>query len=297
MAHLLALLVPVAACLAVVLAASSVQRRLTPAAGAVLLTGASLTAAAAVWLSLGTVALAYVAQVPSVAAFFGWCRSMLGVDDHVPSAIGIGAVAAFAIATWRGVRYVRRSTWRCDRGAPSVIVVESAVIEAVAVPGRPSQILVSTAMLEVLDEAEREAMMAHERAHIEHRHHRFLVLAGAAAAAVPLVAPIAKRVRFCTERWADEAAAEHTGDRAVVARAITRAALAGARPAPSGSLALMGVGVAGRVAALLGPRSSSSLTAIVLFSAGVTGLVASVGASTLQLHHLLSFLRHVCGID
>lgn len=296
MRHLLVLVIPAAACLVVVVASSGVQRRLAPATGAVLLTGAALTAAAAVVLSLATVGLAYVAQVPQIASLVGWCQSVVAVDDHVPSAIGIAATVGMAVATWRGIRFLRRSTWRCDKGSPSVIVVESLEVEAVAMPGRPNQIVVSTAMIDLLDEPEREAMFAHERAHIEHRHHRFLVLAGAASAAVPLVAPIAARVRYCTERWADEAAAEQTGDREVVARAITRAALAGTNARTSPPLALTGIGVAGRVAALRGPRPAPSTTAFVLFAVGVIGLGVSIGASTLQLHHLVGFLEHVCGI-
>ncbi|CAN5754244.1 hypothetical protein BH20ACT4_BH20ACT4_06730 [soil metagenome] len=72
--------------------------------------------------------------------------------------------------------------------------------------------------------------MPYERAHVTHHHHRHLATAEVAAAIMPLVRPLLTRLRFATERWADETAACEIGDRRLVARAIARAALA-SRPA------------------------------------------------------------------
>lgn len=293
MMQLLVLMVPAMACVLMAVAASGVQRRLAPMQGAVLLATAALAAAVAVWLSLAAVAIAYIVEIPHVAGAVGWCRSMVSTSDHVPGSIGLLAVAALGTSLRRSVRFLRRSTWRCDRHQAAVVVVDSHKVEAVALPGRPNQILVSTALLDVLDDSECHAMLAHEQAHIRLYHHRFLVLAGLAAAAVPLLAPIATRVRYCTERWADEAAATAVGDRLVVARAISKAALAGSDL--NMPLALTGLGVAGRVSALLHPGRTSQQFATPMFGLAVTALVFSISASTLQVHHLVGFLRHVCG--
>jgi Zn-dependent protease with chaperone function len=295
--HLALLFIPTFACLLIAVASSGVQRRLAPAAGATLLTGASLTAAGAVILALGAVGFAYLSQISWAASALGWCRSLSPIDDHVPTGVGVAAIAILAGAAVRGVGYVRRSTWRSSRAPANVVVVQSSVVEAVAVPGDPSRIVVSTALLDLLGEEECEAMLAHERAHLDHRHHRFLVLAGAAAAVVPLIGPLTARVRFCTERWADECAADHIGDRALVAHAIAKAALAGVGAPPSSALSFLGIGVPGRVAALLAPQRRAGVGAGLLFATGLAGLALSIGASTLQLHHFVGFARHVCGVN
>ncbi len=297
MEHLAILFVPTFACLLVAMASSGIQRRLAPAVGATLLTGAALAAAGAVILALGAIGFAFLAQVPWMADALGWCRDLSPIDDHVPTALGVGALAALGAAAVRGGAYLRRSTWRTSDSAAELLIVQSSVVEAVAMPGDPNRIVVSSAMMDVLDADERDAMLAHERAHLQHRHHRFLVLAGLAAAAVPLVRPIAVRVRFCTERWADESAAAHMGDRSVVARAIAKAALASIGPPPRSALALLGLGVPGRIGALLGPQRRTATGASLLFAAGCAGLALSIGASTVQLHHFVGFARHVCGVN
>lgn len=297
MTHLAILLVPTLACLLVAIASSGIQRRLAPAAGATLLTGAAVTSAGAVLLALGAIGFAYIAEVPSMANALGWCRELSPIDDHVPTALGVGALIALVVSGVRGVSYLRRATWRSSTEAVEVVVVPSLAVEAFAVPGDPARIVVSSAMIEALDDDERDAMLAHERAHLQHRHHRFLVLAGLAAATVPLVRPIGARVRFCTERWADESAAAYVGDRSLVARAIAKAALAGVGPSPRTDLALLGMGVPGRVGALLGPQRRSGAGASMLFVAGLAGLAMSIGASSVQLHHVIGFARHVCGVN
>ena len=48
--------------------------------------------------------------------------------------------------------------------------------------------------------------------------------------------PLARQVRFNTERWADESAANEVGSRALVARAIARVALLGIPPTAAAGL-------------------------------------------------------------
>ncbi len=63
----------------------------------------------------------------------------------------------------------------------------------------------------------RRALLAHEQAHLDLGHHRYL-RASEMTASFPLLGPLARAVRFSTERWADEEAASVVGDRRVVAR-------------------------------------------------------------------------------
>jgi hypothetical protein len=114
-------------------------------------------------------------------------------------------------------------------------------------------------------------------------------------ASVPLFGPLARAVRFTTERWADEEAASVVGDRRIVARALSRAALAGTRPAPSGLGGLLGAGMSERVTELLdGPPGRLDLAQGVLVTVSVAGLVTATGL-TLRLHDLVAMLAHVCG--
>jgi hypothetical protein len=295
--HLATLFIPTFACVVVAMASSGIQRRLRPETGAAMLTGAALAAAGAVIMALGAVGFAFLAQIAWLESAVGWCRTLIPVDDHVPTGVGLVATAAFTTGVGRAVCFLRRSSWRSSASAPTLVVVDSTSIEAIAVPGAPNHILVSSAMMALLDADERDAMLAHERSHLDNHHHRYLVLAGAAAAAVPLVRPIAARVRYCTERWADESAAQEVGDRTLVARAIAKAALARNDHRMPAALHLLGIGVPGRVAALLGPPRRSSAATAFLFVFGVAGLLLSLGASTVQLHHLIGFTIHICGAD
>jgi hypothetical protein len=150
-------------------------------------------------------------------------------------------------------------------------------------------------------------LLAHERAHASAFHYLFTTAARLAAAANPLLRPVAAAVGYTVERWADERAAAATGDRQLTARAIARAALASAAAPPrqaghaAGALGAVtsparmrrAGPVPRRVAALLGPPPQPRL----LLVAAAVLLVAVAGASALEaardLHGLLEFARTV----
>jgi beta-lactamase regulating signal transducer with metallopeptidase domain len=170
-------------------------------------------------------------------------------------------------------------------------------------------------MMRALSHPERQVLLAHERAHASAFHYLFTTAARLAAAANPLLRPVAGAVGYTVERWADERAAAVVGDRRLAARAIARAALASAAAPPrqashaAGALrAVTGqapMRLAGpapmrragpvprRVAALLGPPPQPRL----LLLAAAVLLVAVAGASALQaaidLHSLLDYARAV----
>ncbi len=151
--------------------------------------------------------------------------------------------------------------------------------------------MVTTGLLDALHGRERDALVAHETAHLRHGHYRYLVAGDLAVAVAPFLAPLRSRLRFTLERWADEAASVGVGDRQIVAKAIARAALSRADQMPGHALTISSHGVPARVEALLVPvkrvprRTTTVACAVAL---------VSVGAAALQLHHIAAFVQHVC---
>jgi beta-lactamase regulating signal transducer with metallopeptidase domain len=155
-----------------------------------------------------------------------------------------------------------------------------------------------------LSQPERQVLLAHERAHASSLHYLFTTVARLAAAANPLLRPVAAAVGYTVERWADERAAA-AGDRQLAARAIAHAALAAAAAPPRRPAAAAAVPgavsiparmrpagpVPRRVAALLRPPPQPQL----LLLAAAVALVAVAGVSALEaardLHALLDAAR------
>jgi hypothetical protein len=122
--------------------------------------------------------------------------------------------------------------------ADDVCVVEHPVPVVYCVPARARPIVVSSGALERLQDAQLHAALAHERAHLRHRHH--LILTTVDALAYPLgrlpAFRLARRgLPLLLEMAADEAAARTWGREAVAA--LRRLAI---RPAPPGCLAASG---------------------------------------------------------
>ena len=286
------LVLPALLAVAVGLGAGRLQARLRPSWATFGFTTLAALAAGAVAAAVLVLTGLFLAQLPWLPSSFDWCRSVVA-DHTLPGWLGIILVAgasAMGLSTWTSVRRARATHRQVDSG---LVVLDTEEPTAYAVAGRPGHVVVSVGMLRALDDDERRVLLAHERAHLRRRHHRYLAVAGVAAGIVPLLVPLRDRVRFATERWADEDAAAEVGDRALVARAICRAALAQQSAQPS--LALAGLGVPARVEALLSgpaPVRRRRATAAALFTA-----VAGVGlSSTWQLHHVAELVEHICRI-
>jgi Zn-dependent protease with chaperone function len=288
----LALCLPVLAGVLLLVGARPAADRLPPATAVVLLTAAMLVTALATGFVLSVLALFVLGQVPLVARLGHWSAAVIGHDLPVPAAVGILAgtvvcgllAAAVRRATLSGRDLVLAAV-ACRRLGPSaagLVVVDDDLPDAYALPGLGGRVVVSTAMLRALPAAERRVLLAHEHAHLAHRHHLYVQLAALAAAADPLLRPAERAVRAAVERWADEVAAAEVGDRALAARALARAGLARATSrraaAPSAmALAATDVGVAGRARALLaGPPPRRRVLA-----GALAALVLSVSAATL----------------
>jgi beta-lactamase regulating signal transducer with metallopeptidase domain len=158
---------------------------------------------------------------------------------------------------------------------------------------------VSTGMLGGLAPAERRALLAHERAHLTNSHHLFVAAVDVLAAVNPLLRPLTSVVRYTTERWADESAADVVGDRRIVARAVGKAALAGrVQPRSAVVLAATTGPVPRRVGALLAARpgpggivSVTGLCAAVACVLVATSLLSSVEAMA-DLHHAAELAQY-----
>jgi len=238
----------------------------------------------AVIVSLGLVAFGWA----------GWCRAVYS-HDQVPAWLGVPALVSWPLLLGAMAHASRR--WRASVHSRANAGNELDVLDtdepiAYAVPGSPGYIVVSVGMLTRLKADERIVLLAHERSHLVRHHHRYLWMVEIASAAVPVLRPMRSQVRFATERWADEDAAQEVGDRRLVARAISRAALAQADHAAQPAMALVGSDVAARVDALLAGRNKW-LAQLALTATALATAVA-VGGSVIQVDRVWMFLRHIC---
>ena len=276
------------------------QRHLRPAVGVPVLAALAAMSAIATGAAVALVSFGFVAEVPWFARNIEACRRFSRSHDVVPPWLGVPAsVALFAmlgattVAAVRRRGNLRRLRRLCGRDAVQVLPTERVI--AFAVPGRPGRIVVSAGMLDLLDVDERRVLFAHERSHLERRHHRFLAVAQTVAAAVPLLRPLCAQLRFATERWADEDAVTVVGDRRLVARAIARAALGAQAARPAAALPISGLGVAARVEALLVDAPSWRSIEVARI-AGTAAVIVTTVAALLQVHHFAAFVAHICPV-
>lgn len=289
------LLVPLVASIACGLLATAIQRRLPPKHAVQVLTAVLVVCALAVVWALLLLVLGWVAQLELVAGSLGWCDALLA-DAHGSAALGVAAGVGLAGALVGAVRTIARQRAATSGLAPArgVQVLPCPEPIAYAVPGKPGHVVVSRGTLDLLDRDECAAMLAHEQSHLDRHHHRFVRIGEIAAGAVPPLRPMSRRLRFATERWADEESANAVGDRTVVARAIIKVALARTEHAPAGALGMSGSGVPDRVNALLHEPPAAGLRTEFSLAASAVALLAATAASTVQLHHVVALAQHVC---
>lgn len=304
-------------------AARRAAQRLSPNLATWALTASGLLLAASTTLALGLLACAGLFRVRQLALEGRWSIIVIDrarLDPGLVAAIAglmasVGILAATRLLV-RRVMTLRRAAAEASGmpGSTKVVIVDSQVPEAFSLPGRPGRIVVSAGMLAALDRRERQVLLAHEEAHLTHRHHIFVAVAQCAAAANPLLRPLSFVVEFTVERWADESAATAArSDRRLVARAVTKAALAtrqeGGGPASPASSSF-GLGFLGlsrsstaagpgpvprRVAALLAPplRGGTHLF-VALMAIALLSLLSAAEASR-DLINLLELARSAAG--
>jgi len=285
-----AFVVPLVAALALALVVTTLHRRLPPAVAARVVAVTTLVVAAAALPTLWILSLGFMAHLPFLGRGLAWCTEVFGVHRQLPWWVGVPATAFVAVGTVRAARVVR-SYRRLRHDQPGSIEIAGHDHPfAVTLPGRGGHIVLSSALLDLLDDTEQHVVVAHEEAHARHRHDRYLLVAQLCVAAIPMLRPLTSRLQFSIERWADEAAVDACGDRQLVALTLGKVALHGFTPA--GVLGFAGLGVPARVAALLGPPPGPARTpvlAVTWFAIALTGALAAV-----QLHHLASAITALC---
>ncbi len=280
---------PLLVTLGVAAIATSAHRRLPPKVAARFVTVALVLVVAAALPTALVVAIAFLAHVPVIGVGFQWCAQAIGLHSAVPAWIGLPVLALLTLGTIRTVRLVRQHRALRVHDAHPIHIAHSDTPYAVTLPGRAGQIVISTAMVDLLDDDERRIVVAHEQAHARHRHDRYLLTAELAAAILPPLRALARRVNFSIERWADEAAAAMCGDRHLVAVTLGKVAL---HNHPATVAGFSGLGVTARVEALLAapiptPRRPQL---IALWSS----LAVTAGFSLYQLHHLERLVAALC---
>lgn len=293
-----------------------ISRRLAPKTAALTLTFAAVVAATCWVVSLALLSATVIGQIELVAGMGRWSPAALRQHNPVAATVGLIAAGVLAVLTvavlvvaWRRVRaLVAAERVIRSHATYSLLVLADATPDAYAIGGfTGGRVAVSTGMLSALDDGERRALLAHEHAHVTGRHHLLRAVVGLAAAVNPMLFTLPGVLEIATERWADEEAAVVVGDRRIVAKALSRAALAtlGQR-APKGvssqtalhasfNSAFHRQAVPSRVSALLRPpavmtRRPLIVVALLLAAA----VVATVGASR-DLHALFETARLVRG--
>ncbi|MGQ4360581.1 M48 family metalloprotease [Streptomyces sp. SAS_272] len=274
--------------------------RLDPVAALWALTVSALMLAGACAAALGALVLTGLLKLPVFAAFGELVHPLRTPSDVfvLPAAalatgaltVGVCTLGRSALRQFRDFRAARAEADRLP-AAGDLRVVDSTSPDAYALPGRPHRIVVTTAMLRSLGPAEREALFAHERAHNAAGHHYFLAAAELAAHCHPALRSFRADIRLAAERAADESAAAAVGDRRLLARAIARAALAGAATRssrPDFAPAATAGPVPQRVAALLSSpaRRPAARRGIALLLAGCAFVSAGAAVTGLvDFHH------------
>lgn len=135
-------------------------------------------------------------------------------------------------------------------------VLDHGAAAAYCLPGRGGHVVLTSAALAALDEAQLTAVLAHEREHLRGRHHLRLAAARGLERAFPFVGAFAMaraETARLTELAADDAAARAT-DRLTVAGALlalAQDAAAARQPVPEAVLAATGHATGQRVRRLL----------------------------------------------
>lgn len=289
-ASLSTLFSPLLVCVALSGLLPLVHRRLRPRMSAAVLAANVLWISVVSLLGIWFVSLRYLTHLGRLVDQLPWCSSMVGTHDSVPGWLGF---PAFMVAVIGAVRFRRfgsmQKTLRRSK-ASGVSVVSSDEVFAYVLPGRNAPTLISTGLLTQLNADERTVVLAHEKAHADYRHDRYLTFARGAEILVPFVRPLTKRLAFSLERWADDVAANAvSGNRRLVAHTIAKVALLmpqGFKPA----LSFSGLGEAARTRYLLHPsKPLRSLTGVALASSAI-----GLGFALYQLHHFEALLSSLC---
>lgn len=179
---------------------------------------------------LGLVFYAAPTVLPAVGALglASICREMLGgvAPGGAPAGWGAGALAGVVagsvglsiVRARRARRGARVEPWLGEHarlGRHELVVLEREDLVALSVDCGRGQVVVSSGLVSTLHEDELGVVLAHEAAHLDHRHQRYLSLASAVRhglAFFPFATRSVAALVVALERWADEVAAGTVDD-------------------------------------------------------------------------------------
>ncbi len=282
---------PTLVAVGLVCAMGLIDWRLRPRLALPVLLTSMVVAATGLLLVVSGAATGFVLGPARSTSLLEWCR-VIPLHHRVPPVVGVASLATLATVGWRVSRVLRtrRHAIRSVDPDARISIIDRAEPVAHALPTRTGCVVVSTGLLAALAPAERRAVFAHERAHLRLGHHRHVLVGELCVAVLPPLRRLADQLRHATERAADEAAAAHVNDRAVVARAIGLVALG---PQLIGVPGLGGGSVPRRVEALLWPDREDLAGKRV--SAIAVGMVVLAGLAVgVQLHHFGGLIDHLC---
>lgn len=259
----------------------------------------SMTVVLSVMLAGTALALPTLPVTTDLAELLRACA--LALEAHYATAGGAAVATAGAVlvagvaarigycltAGWAMTSRFRRQQRRClellgQRHAESgAVVVEHATAAAYCVPGRRGQVVLTTAALNSLCDAELAAVLAHERAHLRGRHDLILSSAVALVTAFPFVPTFRAahaQLAWLVEMHADDRALRDS-DRRDLATALV--ALSGAAH-PAGALGAGGDSALPRVqrlAAPLRPFGRSGSAGVLVVAAALVMLPLAVAAA------------------
>ena len=280
----LQLLAPVLILVGIGLITSRTRPSSSPAAEAKYLSFVAVTVGLTVLLVMLSAAGGLVATTDLGRRVGAWCPAV-PLSHDVGRAAGSVSIVLLMYGTLKLARLTarRRRMVSATRGRRFALQ-RSPIPAAFVIPGKPGCVVVSTGLLEHVTPEQRQVVLAHERAHIKQRHHRYLLAGELAASYVPILRPLANRIRLATELSADQAALRSVhGDRELVVETITTVA-ALVRPAGAALSSYGGGSIEARLAALApstAPRNTRFLRAVVFAVSAAVALVAIA-----QIHHL-----------
>jgi Zn-dependent protease with chaperone function len=140
-------------------------------------------------------------------------------------------------------------------------VLDHPDVAAYCLPGSGAKVVLTSGALAVLDSEELDAVLAHERAHLNERHDLLLLPFAAFAAALPFL-PGPRQARIAVGRLVEMLADDRAcsgRERVVLAAALARFGVAAAATdtRPAGALAVADSAVLARVRRLLDPPASA----------------------------------------
>ena len=239
---------------------------------------------------VGHLLIAFLVGVPEVGPLVHNTLHSGGIHLAKPNLVGAVALVAFVYAVFSLTRLVfSRKKIRAAHGG-GLVVAPDAGMYAFALPGSRPGVVVSQGLVDSLSPDELAIVLAHENAHIENRHDRWMLVGQVCSAVNPLMRHSLLSLRYSLERWADEAAVRTCGSRQLVRETIAKVALGPEQP--QHVLGVASFGVVARVRVLGLPEHGGSRWNLVFSACGVV-LMAILCA--IQWHHVALAISTVCG--